>query len=709
MAHSSHPATPDSALEIAVDVGGTFTDGVLLDTANHEILVAKSLTTPDDPGEGILNVVNDLLRQARDLRGPAVAAASRRLVHGTTLVTNTLLERRGARVALVVTEGTRDCLDIRRELRYDTYDLAIAFPPALVDRADRFPIGGRIGPAGQVWQELHEPQLDELAAQLARGGYEAVAVCLLHACANDAHEKAVAARLAQALPGVPVCTSAEVAREIGEYERMSTVAANAYVQPAVQRYLSALTGRLQALGLHATLDIMVSNGAFTTAELASRLPVRLLESGPAGGVLSAINCGQTDGVDRVLAFDMGGTTAKACVAVDAKPSITHVFEFGRVQRFKRGSGLPAVVPSIDLIEIGAGGGSIASVNALGLLQVGPQSAGSQPGPACYGFGGDSATVTDADLLLGYLDATTFLGGRMQLDTERARDALAALGAQLGLTAQQAAWGIHNIVNEKMAAAARTHIAEQGLDARRFTMIATGGAGPVHAVDVARRLGVREVICPIASGVGSCLGFLAAPARADRSWSTVEPLAAVDVPALLARLAVARASIAADLTQCGLAAAAIRWAWSAEMRYAGQGNSVEVDLGGAAQEFDIAQALGGFESEYTRLYGRTVPGGVVEAVTWRLVGGSAQAVRPYRLAHALGPAPVAGAARRPIWLPGESHFAEVPVHRRDALPPGSELRGPVVIAEPESTIVVAWPATVTVLPSGSIKVLLEGEL
>lgn len=694
-------------LEAAVDVGGTFTDGVLLDTATDKILVAKALTTPSDPGDAILTVLSDLLRQAGEHFGTEALRSVKRIVHGTTLITNTLIERRGGRTALIVTRGTRDVLDISRELRYDTYDLTIEYPAPLVPPDCRYELDERLGPNGQVWRKLAKAEIERVARLAVAGRYDAVAVCLLHASVDDAHERAMAKALATRLPGIPISTSAEVAREIGEYERMSTVTANAYVQPMVTRYLASLVGRLAQLGLDATLDIMVSNGGFTTGALASRVPIRLLESGPAGGVMSGINCAQVEGVTHLLAFDMGGTTAKACVAVDGRPSITHSFEFGRVQRFKRGSGLPAAVPSIDLIEIGAGGGSLASLNALGLLQVGPQSAGAEPGPACYALGGTQATVTDADLVLGYLDPDAFLGGRMKLDVSQARKALAAIGGSLGLNPEQAAWGVHDIVNEKMAAAARTHIAEKGLDARRFVMVTTGGAGPVHAVDVARRLRIREVLCPIASGVGSCLGFLAAPARADRSWSKVERLGALSFADLRARATEARDAIAQELRLCGLEEKDILWSWSAEMRYSGQGNSIKVALGDDLKALDAAVLGQRFEAEYVRLYGRPVPGGIPEAITWRLIGESARTTRRYGLAQGAPSDGALKAGKRRIYLPGEKAFRVVPVYERYAVPCGTVLKGPLILTEPESTLVVAYPSTVTVLDSATVKVVLEG--
>jgi N-methylhydantoinase A len=689
--------------QIAVDIGGTFTDGILIDERNDHIRVAKALTTPSDPGDGVAAVVEQLLQQC-----PEASQSVRRVVHGTTLITNTLVERRGVRAALIVTKGTIDCLDIRRELRYDIYDLEAEYPSALIPHADRFELNARSGPGGQSWTALDPDELRNIARSVGSGSFEAVAVCLLHAPVDDSTERQVAAALRTADPKIPISLSSEVAREIGEFERMSTVAANAYVQPIAEKYLTTLESRLAMLGAGGTLDIMVSNGAFITADLAAKLPIRILESGPAGGVLSAVNCGLESGTGKVLAFDMGGTTAKACVAVDGKASLTHVFEFGRVKRFKRGSGLPAVAPSMDLIEIGAGGGSLATVNALGLMQVGPQSAGAEPGPACYGLGGDQATVTDADLYLGYLDPDRFLGGRMRLDVDKASDALSKSGLELGLDVQQTAWGIHDIVNENMAAAARTHIAEKGLDAREFTLVATGGAGPVHAVDVARRLRINRILCPIASGVGSCLGFLAAPARADRSWSKVEPLAAMDTVSFEEQISSARASIESDLAACGLESNAIQWRLSAEIRYVGQGNTLETLVSAPdLLALDVAEVQRRFESEYESLYLKTVPGGVAELVTWRLSGSSVSQTRHFRFDDSVAEATTtAPSGERRAFLPDAGHYETIPVYERYALPQGSVLAAPLVLVEPESTLVVAYPASVTVLDGGTVEVRLE---
>ena len=693
--------------QIALDVGGTFTDGILLDTETNRILVAKALTTPTNPGDGIAQVAESLVTQAKSPYSGFEGAVGR-VVHGTTLVTNTLLERRGVPTALVVSEGTLDALDIRRELRYDIYDLNIAYPEPLVPLDARFVVRGRIGPKGEDWSTLSSDDIAAAGEAIARGGYESVAVCLLHAAVDGRHERAVADALAEAAPGLPVSLSSEIAPEIGEYERMSTVAANAYVQPLVETYLATLRDRLAGLGIDGTIDIMLSNGAFTKAEVAAKAPIRILESGPAGGVLSGVNCGLVENVNHVLAFDMGGTTAKAGIAIDGKPNVTHVFEFGRVQRFKRGSGLPAVAPSIDLIEIGAGGGSLARLNQLGLMQVGPQSAGAEPGPACYGLGGTEATVTDADLVLGYLDAENFLGGTMRLDVEAARAALGRMGERLGLGVEETAWGIHDIVNENMAGAARTHIAERGLDARRFTMVATGGAGPVHGVDVARRLRINQIMSPIASGVGSCLGFLAAPARADRSWSRVERLAEMDTGDLNARIDAAARGIIEELAATDLAAEAIRWRLAAEVRYHGQGDRVEVVLAEPAlAAIDPAGAVQAFEAEYQRLYGRTVPGGIAEVVTWRLSGESPNTIRQYALADAYAKEQSGDpTGERRLYLPASRAFETVPVYERARIAPGAKLAGPLVLTEPESTLIVAYPSAVSILPSGTVHVALE---
>jgi N-methylhydantoinase A len=690
-------------LRIAVDIGGTFTDGLAALSPGGRIWVAKTLTTPRDPGEAVTTVIADLLRQVAAAR-PGAKAPVAEVVHGTTLVTNTLIERSGARTGLVATRGTRDVLTIAREIRYDLYDLNLKIPEPLVADDKRLEIDERLDVNGELVTPLTDAALGRLLEEIGALEVEAVAVCLLHAYVNDAHEKRIADAIRKRFPRLAVSISSGVAREIREYERMSTTAANAYVQPLMADYLERFDSRVHALAPGAPLRIMISSGGFTSAPAAAATPILLLESGPAGGVLSALNAARNAGIGRILAFDMGGTTAKACVAVGGEPLIAHSFECARVSRFARGSGLPVLIPSIDLIEIGAGGGSIAHVNELGLLNVGPRSAGADPGPACYGQGGTEATVTDADLMLGYLSADNFLGGEMKLRKDLAAAALERLAARLKLTATEVAWGICDIVNENMAAAARIHIAEKGHDPREFTMVATGGAGPVHVVEVARKLQIPRVLATIAAGAGSCLGLLAAPARVDRAWSSPALVKDIDWGRVAKAYAGLRADAEDELNSAGADTARLQWWIGAEMRYAGQGHNVSVGL--PWRKVSVATAptlLAEFERRYRQLYGNLVPNAEPQVVTWRLTGRSR--VKVHRFAW--GDARVSGRpvlrGRREIWLPLKRRFGPVPVYDRYSLKPGSRIPGPVILEERESTLVVPVPATVGILHDYTVSV------
>ncbi len=696
-------------IRIAVDIGGTFTDGVAERLSDGNVWVAKRLTTPDNPGEAVSQVVSDLLDSVQGAGGHGADDVSE-IVHGTTLVTNTLIERKGVRTGLVVTEGTADVLEIGREVRYDLYDLNLELPEPLVAVETRFEIAERVSATGDIVMPLPSDALESLAVRLRQAKVEAVAVCLLHAYANDAHEKAIAADIAARMPGVAITVSSDIAREIREYERMSTTVANAYVQPLVDRYMTHLDERMLDQGIAAPLRIMVSSGGFTSAAAAAASPILLLESGPAGGVLGAVNTALQVGISDVIAFDMGGTTAKACLVTDGEPAIAHTFEAARVKRFRRGSGLPLLVPSIDLIEIGAGGGSIAWLNKLGLLNVGPESAGSVPGPACYGNGGMDATVTDADLVLGYLDPGNFLGGEMKLRSDLAEAALGRVAGQLGMSVVEVARGIVNIVNESMATAARVHIAEKGHDPRRFTMVATGGAGPVHVIEVARKLRIRRVLAGIAAGAGSCLGFLAASARVDRSWSRPALLAEVDWAEVSGELQRMRASIAEELTSAGVDVASVNWALAVEMRYAGQGHTClvsvpEADAGPVLND----RLLSLFEERYRGLYGRTVPNGLPEVATWRLSGRSVAQSRAFAWNDG-GSADrtAAPVGRRQIYLPLKNAFGEAAVYNRYALPPGTKFAGPAILQERESTFVIPVPAAVTILDDLTVSVELDAD-
>ena len=688
-----------SLLRVAVDIGGTFTDGVAVLSPAGRIWVGKSLTTPADPGEAVSTVLVDLLQQVSRSMGKDAPKLAE-VVHGTTLITNTLIERKGSRTALVTTEGHRDMLDIGREWRYDIYDLDIELPAPLIAPEDRVTVDERVNARGEVVTPLGDLEV----AKLKTLKIESIAVSLLHSYVNDAHERAIRERLQQVLPGIAVSLSSEVAREIKEFERTSTTAANAYVKPIVGRYLQELASRIGRIQPGVPLRIMVSSGGFTSAESAAHTPILLLESGPAAGVLSALNTAHQNEVRQVLAFDMGGTTAKACVAVGGEPPVAHAFECARVRRFKRGSGLPILIPSIDLIEIGAGGGSIAFANNLGLLNVGPQSAGSVPGPACYNGGGRDPTVTDADLLLGYLNAANFLGGEMKLETALARDALAQLAENLGVRPEEAAWGIYDMVNENMAAAARIHIAENGHDPREFTMVATGGAGPVHAVEVARKLRIPRVLVPIAAGAGSCLGMLAAPARVDRAWSDPQLVADISWERVSKAIEGLKRDAEAELESAG--AAQVAWTIGADMRYFGQGAEVPIAFPYEEVQKGIDERIVAlFEEGYRKLYGRTVPGARPQVITWRLTGRAQARGQHFEWGTERARAKEREGTRS-IFLSLRKAYGDAPVYDRYAVAPGTVLNGPLVLEERECTIVVPLKAEVKILPDLTVSVAIQ---
>ena len=695
---------------IAIDIGGTFTDGVIENAATGEVRLAKRLTTQADPGQALADVVDDLLAAVSRFHGSgSPAEAVSEVVHGSTLVTNALIERKGAKTALVATEGTADIIDIAREVRYDLYDLDIQMPKPLVKREHRFELPERIAADGVVLVTPNPAEIDAVVEKIRQSGAQSVAVAFLHACVNPENEIRVGDALRHALPNIAISLSSRVAREIREYERTTTATANAFVQPIVAKYLNELSARLRQAGIDAPLRIMVSSGGSTSADIAAEVPITTLESGPAGGVLSAANAGRAAGFDDVLAFDMGGTTAKICTVMDGAPSVVHTFEAARVRRFKKGSGLPLLIASIDLIEIGAGGGSIARISDLGLLTVGPDSAAADPGPACYGGGGENATVTDADLILGYLNAGFFLGGRMALDASAAETALQRLGDRLSLAPLEVAKGIFNIVNEAMAGAARVHIAEKAQDPRHFTMVATGGAGPVHAVEIARKLRVPRVLFPIAAGAGSCLGFLAAPLRVDRSWSKPQSLEAVDWLEVDATLSDLRRDAEQELKSALTRPADVAWQILVEMRYVGQGANLTVSFpwrsaGPAfATELDAA-----FRKTYETNYGGVLPAGRLEVVTWRVVGATDQDIKRFVWPSGSATSEARPKARRAIFCTQADRMTEVPVYDRYALGGGTRLRGPVILEESESTIVVPIEADVEVLSDLSVLIHLGAE-
>jgi N-methylhydantoinase A len=667
---------------LAVDIGGTFTDVVLLDPAGATTVIEKVLTTAKEPAAGVMDGVRRALARAG-----VPARAVRHVIHGTTLVTNALIERKGAPTGLITTAGHEDALEIGRETRYDAYDLAIEKPQPLVPPSLRLGLTARVMADGREAVPVSPAEVDGLVDRLRAVGVEAVAVSLLHAFRNPAHEQAVARRLRERAPGLRVSLSSVVSGEIREYERTSTTVANAYVLGVVETYLRALSALLRAEGFAGQLLLMLSSGGTCTVETACEVPIRLVESGPAGGAAAAAHHARATGATRVLAFDMGGTTAKICLIDEGEPQITREFEVARVWRFKRGSGLPLLVPVVELIEIGAGGGSIAHVDRLGLPKVGPESAGSEPGPACYGRGGERPTVTDANLVLGYLDAGYFLGGAMPLDRRAAEATIRRhVGEPLGLSLEEAAWGIHAIVTENMANAALMHAVERGKEIDAYDLYAFGGAAPMHVGTLAERLGIRTVVVPPGAGVRSCFGFLASPLAFEVARSRTVRLEHPDAGDVAALLEGLEAEARAPLTLAGVTGAQVTVRRFAEMRYRGQGYELEVPVPvGRPDAGWLARLAAAFEDVY-RTYYRHVPTGLpMEAVTWRVRAQSpAPAMPSPRPPAAVVPAPK---GERPTWVPAEGAFRPAPVWDRYALPPGWRTAGPAVIEEVESTTVV----------------------
>ena len=669
---------------VGIDIGGTFTDLVLIDDASGERAIGKVLTTPDDPSEAVEQGLRGLLE-----REDVDASQLKTIIHGTTLVTNALIERRGTATALLTTEGFRDAVAIGTEHRYDMYDIFLEKPEPLVPRRLRYGVRERVLDDGSVLRDLDEEQVRAIAGELLERGIGAVAVSFLHGFRNPVHEQRVAEILAEEAPGVVVSLSSEVSPEIREYERTSTTIANVYVRPLVERYLQRLEERLRRLGFDGSFYVMLSNGGTASVETACRFPVRLLESGPAAGALAAAFYGEEAGFSDVLSFDMGGTTAKACLIDGGEPQTSTDFEVARVYRFKKGSGLPVKTSVIEMIEIGAGGGSIARVGPLGLPKIGPESAGADPGPACYGRGGEEPTVTDADLLLGYLDPDFFLGGRMRLDYRAAEKAMRKISNALGVDPLKAAWGVHQVVDENMANAARVHAVERGKDPRKYLLLAFGGAGPVHAHRVARALGVPGFVAPLGAGTASAFGFLCAPLSFDLARSLYGRLDELDWDADNAALAEMEEEGRELLRASGVADEDVLVRRLGEMRYVGQGHEVGVKLPeGTLGPDDVGGISAGYREEYRRLYGREGPDVPLEAITWRV---EVSAPRPEILQEERdgdpGALDEARKGKREIYLPEKDGFAAVPVYDRYRLDPGAAFDGPAVVEERESTVIV----------------------
>jgi N-methylhydantoinase A len=669
------------AIRLGVDIGGTFTD-VALEVGDRRY-TAKGLTTARAPEAGVLAIVRAIIGEAGIKPGDVQL-----IIHGTTLATNALIERKGAKTALLTTEGFRDVLEIRHENRFEQYDVNIDLPPPLVPRRLRLPVRERIDAQGNVLVPLEEASVTRALDLIAAQNIEALAIGFLHSFTNPEHEQRVGEAVARRLPNVAVSLSSDVSPEMREYERFSSACANAYLQPLIGNYLSKLARELEQSGFRCPMLLMTSGGGITTVETAIRFPVRLVESGPAGGAIFAACIARQHGLDHVVSFDMGGTTAKICFIDQGRPQTARAFEVARVYRFTKGSGLPLRIPVIEMVEIGAGGGSIAVIDSLGRIAVGPQSAGSEPGPVCYGRGGSEPTVTDADLVLGRIDPATFSGGKMRLDATAAQRAVAErIGARLDLAAEHAALGISEMVDENMANAARVHAIESGKDLRPRTLIAFGGAAPLHAARVAEKLGIGRVLVPANAGVGSAVGLLRAPVAYEVVRGRLMRLSSFEPQSANRLLADMRAEAEA-IVRRGAGAAPLAERRAAFMRYRGQGHEIAVELPVRAfNSADRAAITALFEDAYRRLYSRPIPGVDIEILSW-VVTISAPAQGELATAAPVRASEAKARARRPLFDPQAGEFQNVPIYWRGDLAPGAKIAGPAVIAEDDTSTVVS---------------------
>ncbi|UJW77636.1 hydantoinase/oxoprolinase family protein [Rhizobium sp. SL42] len=665
---------------VGVDIGGTFTDVALdLDGALHSTKVLTDYTAPE---RAILGGV----RAVAEMAGVALSEIDI-LIHGTTLATNALIERRGAATAFVTTEGFRDVLEMRTENRFEQYDLNITLPPALIARADRFVVRERIDAAGKVLLQLDEESVAAVVEKIAEGGYESVAIGFIHAYVNGAHEVAVREAILKRLPGVSVSISSEVSPQMREFERFNTVCANAYVKPAIKSYLDRLVVSLKEMGVGCPVFMIHSGGGIVSVDSAAEFPVRLVESGPAGGAIFAADIARRHGLDTVLSFDMGGTTAKICLIENQVPKTAKTFEVARTYRFRKGSGMPISIPVVEMVEIGAGGGSIAGIDAMRQIRVGPHSAASEPGPACYLRGGKNPTVTDADLILGKLDPDNFAGGAIRLSVEASRKAMVDdIGSVIGLDPEASAFGTCEMVDENMANAGRVHTVENGKNISDFTMITFGGAGPLHAARLCEKMGISTFLVPPGAGVGSAIGFLRAPFGYESVRSAVFNLSNFDVVEAN-RLVDSMQAEALGFVEGGLNTGSPVIERTLFMRYAGQGWDIPVPLSAGGFNANSAAALRAlFEEEYARFFGRAIEGLDVEVVSWS-VRVSSPLPTVARIARVAEGAVVLASTTRPLFEASQGAYLQAGIHERESLNPGDVVKGPAVIVERETSAVL----------------------
>ncbi len=682
----------EKCYRLGCDIGGTFTDFVLLNDQTGEIYINKCLTTPSDPSDAVEQGIKEL-----EDKVPDVTSKLDEVIHGTTLVINAIIERKGARTGLITTKGFRDVLELGREIRYAPYDIFAEFPQPLIPRRFRLEVDERVRSDGTVLKRLDPAEARAVVRQLIELGVESIAVCLINSFENPAHELMIKEIIKEEAPELSVSISFEVLPQIREYERTSTTATNAYVKPLTGRYLSKLSGRLKGLGFKGRLFIMLSSGGITSVETAAEFPVRIIESGPTAAVISGQYYGRLFNIPEMFCFDMGGTTAKSCLIQGGVAGVVPTFEVGRVQRFMKGSGLTIQVPVVDLMEIGAGGGSIAKVSKLGTLQVGPESSGADPGPICYGRGGTEPGVTDADLLLGYLDENYFLGGEMKLDKEGARRGIEEkIAGPLGVPFMKAVWGIHDLINETMAAAAKTHIAEKGGNPKVVTVAAFGGAGPVHAYGLAKKLGSPRLIVPPNAGVGSALGFFTAPRAFDLVRSHKVSLNEADFEEIENIFKELEREGAETLQKAG-GESQIHFERSVDVRFVGQGSETNIPIPEddfrAIEKQEIRQR---FDKEYERLYGRTYPDSPMEFINFKVRASLPQRLLQLpKMDRKAGSLKDAEKGKRDAYSGIAGGFIPFTVYDRYRLFPGARFPGPAIIEERESTVIVGEDATISV--------------
>ncbi len=682
----------NATYRLGCDIGGTFTDFVLVNNQTGEFTTNKCLTTPSDPSDAIEQGVRELGEQL-----PGFLDNVDEIIHGTTLVINAIIERKGARTGLITTKGFRDILELGREKRYDAYDIFSEYPEPIVPRYDRTEIDERIRFDGKILKEVDEQEVLQILEKFKKDGIRSIAVCFINSYENPVHEKKLKEIIEREVPEIFLSSSFEVLPEIKEYERTCTTAVNAYVKPITFWYLNKLVDRLSTIGFGGKLFIMLSSGGITSVDTAKQFPVRIIESGPTAAVIASQHYGKMFNIKDMFCFDMGGTTAKSCLIQDGHAGLVSTFEVGRVQRFKKGSGLPIQVPVVDLMEIGAGGGSIAKISSLGLLQVGPESAGADPGPACYRQGGDSPCVTDADLVLGYLDPDFFLGGTMKLDIELSKKAIEdKIAKPLGTTMVEAAFGIHDLINETMASAAKTHIAEKGGNPNMVTVSAFGGAGPVHTYGLARKIGASKIMVPPLAGVGSALGFFTAPVAFDMSRShrvVVEDADFADIEALFSDLETESAKTLKGGSAANRSKEDIIFSRTLLMRFVGQGAEIDLTIENRDfKEYTVGEIKAMFHKEYIRLYGRTSEGSPIEFVTFKIRASLPK--KPFSISKLKNRGSrlqdcIKG--ERPAFSVIQRQYIPFTVYDRSKLFADAAFSGPAIIEERESTIVIGEDA------------------